>query len=148
MERENRIHWAYVYVTPGLHTLSVMRIFSEPMLMDQSVHTAHGKRCEQKRLEIERCEKNEYLAHEHRELWVHRTQFEQRKLVLSARTERNQHVSEHACLVLSVPTERFALAHYLMCFRVTITRSRCCFCTAYTYCIRTADGVRVNLYNV
>ena len=27
----------------------------------------------------------------------------------------------------------------LMCFRVTITRSRCCFCTAYTYCIRTAE---------
>ena len=44
-----------------------MRIFSESMLIDQSVQTAHGKGCEQKRLEIERCEKNEYLAHEHRE---------------------------------------------------------------------------------
>uniref|UniRef100_A0A8C2KU13 Chromatin-remodeling ATPase INO80 n=1 Tax=Cyprinus carpio TaxID=7962 RepID=A0A8C2KU13_CYPCA len=56
-----------ICLSPGSHSLSVMSIFSEPMLKDQNVYTAHGKRCEQKRLEIERCEKNEYLAHEHRE---------------------------------------------------------------------------------
>ena len=70
--------------------------------MDQSVHTAHGKKCEQKRLEIKRCEKNDYLAPEHRESCEFtRHSLSERRRVLSARIFSGlEHVSEHACLVL------------------------------------------------
>ena len=67
MERENRTDRAYAYVRPGLQALSVMRIFFRAHVNGSERSHAHGKRCEQKRLEIKRCEKNEYLAHEHRE---------------------------------------------------------------------------------